>query len=72
VKVFNSMIKDIHLTLQVKTFSSNSTHAMGPSTEQTHKSLDFPLLAIIGIAGREKRINLHTKGTKQSLTDYVR
>jgi hypothetical protein len=31
------------------------------------RSLDFPLIAVIGIIGRERERNLHTKGYKAKL-----
>jgi hypothetical protein len=44
----------------VKTFFDTSTPAMGSSTESSTESLDFPLMVINGITGRERRRNLHT------------
>jgi hypothetical protein len=44
----------------VKTFFGNSTPATGSSTESSTHSLDFPLMTVNGIAGREERRNLHT------------
>jgi hypothetical protein len=41
VEAFHSMIKDIHLTLEVKASFGNSTPAMGSSTEFRTRSLDF-------------------------------
>jgi hypothetical protein len=35
VEEFNSMIKDIHLALEVKTFFSNTTPVMGLSAESS-------------------------------------
>jgi hypothetical protein len=54
VEVFHSMIKCIHLTLEVKTSFGNSTPVAGSS------NLEFPLTVIIGIIGKTRR-NLHTK-----------
>jgi hypothetical protein len=55
VEAFHSMIKGIHLTLEVKTFFGNSTPAMGSSMNPAHRSMDFPLTAINGITRREGR-----------------
>jgi hypothetical protein len=50
------MIKDIHLTLEVKTFSGNSTPATCLNTELARKNLEFPLIVVNGITrrGRER------------------
>jgi hypothetical protein len=52
--------KSIHLALEVKTLFDNSTPAMGSSVESSTQSLDFPLMVINGIAGREERRNMLT------------
>jgi hypothetical protein len=39
---------------------NNSTLAIGSSTKSSTQSLDFPLIVVNGIAGREERGNLHT------------
>jgi hypothetical protein len=38
---FHLMIKDIHLTIEVKTSFDNSAFAMGSSMESSTRSLDF-------------------------------
>jgi hypothetical protein len=64
--------KSIHLTLEVKTFFSNFTPTTGFSTEPSTQSLDFALMVINGITGREERSNLHTTVIKQSLSNYTK
>jgi hypothetical protein len=39
--------------------------------ESSTQSLDFPLMVVNGITGREGRRNLHTTVIKQSLSDYA-
>jgi hypothetical protein len=55
VEVFNSMIKGIHLSLEVKTFFGNSTSATA-SMESSSQSPNFPLMAVNDIVerGRER------------------
>jgi hypothetical protein len=53
--------------LEVKTFFDRTTLATSSSMESTFQSLDFPLMAINGIAGKEGRRNLHTRGYKVEL-----
>jgi hypothetical protein len=40
-EAFHLMIKDIHLTIEVKTSFDNSAFAMGSSMESSTRSLDF-------------------------------
>jgi hypothetical protein len=62
--------KSIHVTLEVKTYFSNSTPVTGPSMKSSLRSLDFLLLAIIGITRRERETYTQ-KVTKQSLSKYT-
>jgi hypothetical protein len=62
--------KSIRLALEVKTFFSDSTHAMGSNMESSTQSLDFPLTAIHDIARREKG-ETYTQQLKKSLSDYA-
>jgi hypothetical protein len=61
------MIKDIHLALEIKTSFDNSTPTTTPVQNPALKSLDFPLTAVNGLAGKEKRRNMHTKSYKAKL-----
>jgi hypothetical protein len=62
----------IHLTLEVKTFFSNSTPAMGFSMKSSTQSLDYPVIAINGIAERGREIETSTQRViKQFLSDYA-
>jgi hypothetical protein len=63
------MIKDIHLTLEVKTSFNNSTPATAPMRNPALRNLDFPLTAINDIAESEgeRERNLHTKSYKANL-----
>jgi hypothetical protein len=63
--------KSIHLILEVKTFFGNSTPVTGFSTESSTEILDFLLVAVNNITGREERRNLHTTVIKQSLSNYA-
>jgi hypothetical protein len=55
----------------VKTFFGNSTLVTGFSTESSTQILDFLLVAVNNITGREERRNLHTTVIKQSLSNYA-
>jgi hypothetical protein len=57
----------IHLALEVKTSFANSTPTMVLAWNPALKSLEFQLTAVIGIAERERRRNLHTKNYKAKL-----
>jgi hypothetical protein len=61
------MIKDIHLALEMKTSFGNSTPTTAPVQNPALRSLDFPLTAVNGLAGKEKGRNLHTKSNKAKL-----
>jgi hypothetical protein len=68
VEAFISMIKDIHLALEVKTFLSNSTPATGPSMESDPQKPGHPIDSHHRHhqkRGRER--NLHTKSYKAKL-----
>jgi hypothetical protein len=65
--VFNSTIKDIHLTLEVKTFFGSSTSVTGPVWNPGLRSLNFPLTAINGIVGREREETCTPKSYKAKL-----
>jgi hypothetical protein len=51
-EAFHSMIKDIHLVLEVKTSFGNSMPVMDSSTESSTWKLGLPLTAIISVAGK--------------------
>jgi hypothetical protein len=70
VEVFHSMIKGIHLALEVKTSFGNSTPVMGSSTESSTYKPGLPLTAVISIV-EKKRTTCTQKVTKQSLSDYA-
>jgi hypothetical protein len=53
-EAFHSMIKGIHLALEVKTSFGNSTPVMGFSINPVHRSLDFPLTVINGFTERRE------------------
>jgi hypothetical protein len=59
--------KGIHLILEVNTLFGNSTPTTVPARNLALGSLDFPLIAAIGITGRERRKNLPTKSYKAKL-----
>jgi hypothetical protein len=69
-EVFHSMIKGIHLALEVTTSFGNSMPAMGSSIESSTYKPRLPLTAVIGIT-RKKRRTCTKEGTKQSLSDYA-
>jgi hypothetical protein len=54
VEAFHSVIKGIHLALEVKTSFGNSTPATASVWNPAHRSLDFPLTVINGFAGRRE------------------
>jgi hypothetical protein len=62
-EAFHLMIKDIHLTLEVKTSFGNSTPTTGSSTESSTRSLDFHWQSSSASPERRDR-NLHTKSYK--------
>jgi hypothetical protein len=53
-EAFHSMIKGIHLALEVKTSFSSSTPVMGLVRNLAHRSLDIPLTAINGFTRRRE------------------
>jgi hypothetical protein len=53
-QAFHSIIKDIHLTVKVKTSFGYSTPTTALVRNPTHRSLDFTLTAINGITGRRE------------------
>jgi hypothetical protein len=60
-------VKDIHLTLQVKTFIG-TLHPWWVSVwNSALRSLDFSLLAVINIVRRERRRNMYTKSYKAKI-----
>jgi hypothetical protein len=72
VEAFHSTIKDIHLALEVKTSFGNSTPTTGSSTESSTQKPGLPTDSCQRLSRkREKMRNLHTKVTKQSLSDYA-
>jgi hypothetical protein len=46
--------KSIHLALEVKTFFDNSTPTMSSSMESSTQSMNFLLIVVISITGRER------------------
>jgi hypothetical protein len=56
--------KSIHNAIEVKTFFSDSTPMTDTSTESSTQSLHFPLTAVVGLTGierkRERERYLHT------------
>jgi hypothetical protein len=71
-KAFHSMIKGIHLALEVKTSFGNSTPAMGSSTESSsQKSRVHTNSQHRHREKREKKKLAHQKVTKQSFSDYA-
>jgi hypothetical protein len=72
VEAFHSTVKGIHLALEVKTSFGNSTLATGFSMGSSTQKHELPTDSYQRLLRkREKRRNLHTKVTKQSLSDYV-
>jgi hypothetical protein len=69
-EAFHLMIKDIHLTIEVKTSFDNSAFAMGSSMESSTRSLDFNWQPSSTSPERRNR-NLHTKSYKAKL-DWLR
>jgi hypothetical protein len=61
------MIKGIHLALKVKTSFSNSTPAMGSSTESSSKKPGVPTDSHKWLHRTERKENLHTKSYKANL-----
>jgi hypothetical protein len=59
-EALHSMIKDIHLTLEVKTSFSNSTPMMGSSMQSNTKKRVLPLIAIISLSRKERRVGTGT------------
>jgi hypothetical protein len=51
-EAFHSMIKDIHLALEVKTSFGNSMPVMDSSTESSTWKLGLPLTAVISVTGK--------------------
>jgi hypothetical protein len=71
VEAFLSTIKGIHLALEVKTSFDNSIPAMGSSTESSSQKLGVPTDSHHRHHREEEKENLHTKVTKQSLSNYA-
>jgi hypothetical protein len=65
------MIKGIHLALEVKTSFGNSTPVIGSSTESNSQKPGAPISSRHQHHRKEEKENLHTKVTKQSLSDYA-
>jgi hypothetical protein len=65
-EAFHSMIKDIHLTLEVKTSFNNSTPVTDSNTESITRSLDFHWKPSSASSERRDR-NLHIKSYKAKL-----
>jgi hypothetical protein len=67
-EAFHSIVKGIHLALEVKTSFSNSTPAMGFSTGSSTQKPGLPTDSRQWFRQkREKRRNLHTKNYKAKL-----
>jgi hypothetical protein len=72
VEAFHSMIKGIHLALEVKTSFGNFTPAMGSSTESSSQKPGVPTNSHHRHRWKgEKKKHTHQKVTKQSLSDYA-
>jgi hypothetical protein len=68
VEVFHLTVKDIHLTLEVKTSFDNSTPATGFSMGSSTQKPGLPTDSHQWLhRKREKRRNLHTKSYKAKL-----
>jgi hypothetical protein len=65
-EAFHSTIKGIHLTLEVKTSFSNSTHMKGSSTESSSQKPGVPTNSRHWHHRKEEE-NLHTKSYKAKL-----
>jgi hypothetical protein len=71
-EAFYSTIKDIHLAIEVKTSFGNSTPATAFSTGSSTQKPELPTDSRQRLnRKREKKRNLHTEVTKQSLSDYA-
>jgi hypothetical protein len=71
-KAFHSMIKGIHLTLEVKTSFDNSTLVTGASMESRSQKPGVPTDSRHRHHWkREKKKPAHQKVKKQSLSDYA-
>jgi hypothetical protein len=68
-EAFHSMIKGLHLALEVKTSFDNSTHATGSSTKSSTYKPGLPLTVVLDITGKKRR-TCTQKVTKQSLSNY--
>jgi hypothetical protein len=66
-EVFHSMIKGIHLALEVKTSFGNSTPAMGSSTESSSQKPRVPTDSHHRHHRKEEKENLHIKSYKAKL-----
>jgi hypothetical protein len=67
VEAFTRCHKNIHLALEVKTFFSNSTPAMGSSTESSTLKPGHPTDNHHRHRQKEEKDNLHTKCYKAKL-----
>jgi hypothetical protein len=67
-EAFHSIVKDIHLALEMKTSFINSTPATGFSTGSSTQKTELPTDSHQRLhQKREKRRNLHTKSYKAKL-----
>jgi hypothetical protein len=72
VEVFHSMIKGIHLSLEVKTSFGNSMPAMGFNTESNTQKPGLLTDSHQRLRQKKRRGRTCTqKVTKQSLSDYA-
>jgi hypothetical protein len=67
VEAFHSMIKGIHLALEVKTSFGNSMPTMSSSTESSSQKLRVPIDSHQQHCWKEEKENLHTKSYKVKL-----
>jgi hypothetical protein len=65
--MFNSTIKGIHLTLEIKISFDNSVLMTVPAQNLALRSMVFPLTAVISIAGRDRRRTCTSKSYKAKL-----
>jgi hypothetical protein len=70
-EAFQSTIKGIHLTLEVKTSFGNSMSVMGSSTESSSQNPRVPTDSYHQHRRKREKKPAHQKVTRQSLSDYT-
>jgi hypothetical protein len=66
-EAFNSTIKDIHLALEVKAFFATLHLQRALVRNPTLRSLNFPLIAVNGIAEKESERETYTRQLKAKI-----